>query len=556
MKPGAWLWLVALWLAGGAGAQPLGLASDPADLARVALGTDPGSASVAVWRAGGLRAATVHNRAARAVGESAPAAPDAPAPLYEIGSISKLFTGLLLAQAVERGELSLADSLGGLLQGKVAFVSPEVAAITLEQLVTHRSCLPRQFGGVRTGQAIVAQIRSANRAALWAALASQTIGHAAPCPALYSNYGMAVLGELLSERFGKGWGELVQERIVAPLALNDTVLQLGDRAARLAPGHDGRRPAQPWDMQAFAGAGGLRASVQELVRFGQALVAGRAGPFGAAAERMLTPLAAFRGGEIGYAVFVSGPPGRRTLSHDGQTGGYRALLVMYPESGEVMAALVGNSQAPVQQLAGRLAALRYPVSSEAISIDPLKLADYRGVYRVDPELALVCVVQHGALQVRSTGGVFRAFVPVAPDVFTRPAGGAQLTFLRRDGVVVAATVAQSGNRTTGQRGSDAAPDDAVLARGAATAYVGRYVATRAFRSAVEFDVEDLDGQLVVRSSAFPRQPVFPMAGRVDRFHYEGGRAELQFERDAGGRMSGLVLHENGEIRAARMAPGP
>lgn len=555
MKPGTWCLLASLWLAVGAIAQPLDLAGDPADLARVALGSDPGQASVAVWRDGHLRAATVRHDPGRAVGEPAPLVADTAPALYEIGSISKIFTGLLLAQAVERGDLALGDTLGGLLQGKVVFVSPDVAAITLEQLVTHRSCLPRQFGELRTGAASVAQIRSADRAALWAALAGQKIARAAPCPALYSNYAMAVLGELLAERNGRSWGDLVRERITGPLDLADTVVQLGDKGSRLAPGHDGRRTAPTWDMQAFAGAGGLRSSVQELARFGQALVQGRAGPFGAAAERMVAPLAAYRGGQIGYAVFVSGPPARRTLSHDGQTGGYRALLVLYPDSGEVMAALVANSQAPVSRLGGRLAATRYPVGGVAMAIDPMKLADYRGTFRVDRELALVCVVQHGALHVRSTGGVFRAYLPVAPDVFTRPDGGAQLSFARRDGVVVAATLEQSGNTTTAQRSTEAAPDDAVLAPGAVAAYVGRYVSTRAFRSTVEFDVEDLDGQMVVRSSAFPRQPVFPMAGRADRFHYDGGRAELQFERDASGRPVALVLHENGDMRAVRAAPG-
>ena len=249
----------------------------------------PGSTSVAVWRDGGLRAATVRNDPARVLGEPTLVVADSSAPLYEIGSISKIFTGLLLAQAVERGELALGDTLGSLLHGKVAFASPEVAAITLEQLVTHRSCLPRQFGDVRNGVAIVAQIRTADRAALWAALASQKLSRGAPCAALYSNYGIAVVGELLSERYGMGWADLVRERITKPLELADTVVQLGDKASRLAPGHDGRRSAPAWDMLAYVGAGGLRSSAQELARFGRALVQGRAGPFGAAAERLAPP---------------------------------------------------------------------------------------------------------------------------------------------------------------------------------------------------------------------------------------------------------------------------
>jgi len=123
-------------------------------------------------------------------------------------------------------------------------------------------------------------------------------------------------------------------------------------------------------------------------------------------------------------------------------------------------------------------------------------------------------------------------------------------------VVVAAALEQAGRSTPAQRTSEPVPEDAVLATGVAKAYTGRYVATRAFRSPVEFDVQDIDGQMVVRSTAFASQPVFPVPGRADRFHYEGVRAELQFERDASGAPAALVLHENGELRAVRTAPVP
>ena len=302
--------LLGLALAVGAHAQLLSISSEPAALARAALGGEAGSASVAVWREGHQSVATW--RRAPDVGASALLVPAEPLPLLEIGSISKVFTGLLLAQAVEKGDLGLDDNLGQLLKGKVEFSSGEVAGITLRQLVTHSSCLPRQFGELRNGTAIVAQIRSASRAALWAALASEKFPRKGPCPALYSNYGMAVVGELLSERSGKPWNELVRDNITAPLGMVDTVQHLGDKAARFSAGFDGRLSAQAWNMDAFAGAGALRSTVSDMVLFGRAILAGRNGPLGAAAERLVAPLGTYRGGEIGYAIFVGGPPSRRT----------------------------------------------------------------------------------------------------------------------------------------------------------------------------------------------------------------------------------------------------
>ncbi len=218
-------------------------ASDVQAMARWALGADPGSAAVAVWRDGQLSQAAIRRDTADAAGPAQAVAAGEPVPLFEIGSISKVFTGLLLAQAVEKGDVSLDDTLGRLLQGKLGFASPQVEAITLRQLVTHTACLPRQFGSVRMGRALVDQIRKTDRVDLMAALALQQIDAAPPCAARYSNYGMALLGELLSESYGKSWDDLVRERITGPLAMHDTMLHLGAHSLRLAPAFSGRSAA-------------------------------------------------------------------------------------------------------------------------------------------------------------------------------------------------------------------------------------------------------------------------------------------------------------------------
>ncbi len=287
-------------------AQGLSTATDPVALAKAALGPERGVAAVGIWRNGNATYGWVQDGAPEA---SAPTTPQQQ-PLFEIGSISKVFTGLLIAQAVEQGDLALGDTLGKLLQGKVSFASPDVAAITLQQLLTHSSCLPRQYGKGLNGAAVVAQIREDDRAKLWAAQASQTVSRAPPCMALYSNYGFAVLGELLSDRYGKPWEDLVRERITGPLGMSDTVVTLGDKASRLTPPFDGRLDAPVWDMKAFAGAGGLRSTPHDMLLFGRAILAGRNGPLGAAAERLVTPLGTYEGGRIGHAIFVVGRPAR------------------------------------------------------------------------------------------------------------------------------------------------------------------------------------------------------------------------------------------------------
>ena len=545
--------LLAWLLVWTAHAQTFSIGSAPAALASAVLGPEPGFASVAVWHDGKLGLATVRRTPGAA--SATPLAGNA-APLFEIGSISKVFTGVLLAQAVEKGELGLDDTLGNLLKGKVDFSSADVAAITLRQLMTHSSCLPRQFGSLRGGAAIVAQIREANRAALWAALASQKLPGKGPCPALYSNYGVAVVGEVLSDHFGKPWSVLVRDNIALPLGMADTVQHLGDKAPRFAPAFDGQLPTTAWDMDAFAGAGALRSTASDLVLFGRAILAGRNGPLAAAAERIVEPLGVYQGVQIGYAIFVRGTAAKRTYAHDGLTGGYQAQLMLAADTGDVVALLASNVQAPMGQTMLEVLASRYPVNSQAISMDAEQLRQYAGVYRVNPDLAFVCAVQDGKLYVRATRNGFKAYIPVGVDLFTRPAGGAQMRFVRDGNEVVSLQLDQVGSVTRARRTSEPVPEPALVAQDLAGAYAGRYVATHFLKSPIELEVRVEGGQMLVKGGNFPPTPAFPIPGKPDWFSAEVVPARVHFERDAGGKVSALILHQNGETRALRVTDSP
>lgn len=340
------------------------------------LGGLPGSVAVGVWSAGRTEYAGISDGR-----ESSPEKVNGPdAALFEIGSISKVFTGLLLAQAVERGDLGLDNTLGTLLADKVSLTSPAVAAITLRQLITHTSCLPRLPPDFRDGSDQREAYRSYGRDRMWKALAGIALTRSPPCEAVYSNLGVAIVGELLSERYQVPWDALVAQRITGPLGMNDTVRSLGDRRSRLAPGFQGSSPVNPWEFDAFRGAGSLHSTPADLLRFGRVLIAGAASPLGPAAERLLKPLAWFEG-EIGYAIFVRGPEAHRTYVHTGLTGGYASQLVLAPDTDEVVVILASNSEAPVFRVGNSLLSSRYPLSpsSGALVVDPARLGDYAGV---------------------------------------------------------------------------------------------------------------------------------------------------------------------------------
>ena len=536
-----------------AGAQPPSFATDPAELARMALRDERGSVSVGVLHADQSRFAFLQNdaRVASPTSDAADAADASAQPLYEIGSISKVFTGLLLAQSVERGDLSLDDNLGALLQGK-AWLSPAVAAITLRQLITHSACLPwdpPDFEGYASGD----PFSRFSRRRLLAALSNQPMTAAPPCAAAYSNFGLGVVGLVLSERYGKPWQQLVRENITGPLGMQDTVQDLGVKAARMAPAFNHTAAAPLWDFDALASAGALRSTPSDLLIFSRALMAGRSGPLGPAVERLLTPLGRYRESEIGYAVMMRGPPERRTYFHSGITGGFRALWMMAPDTQEAVVVLASSAHAQPGRVFTGLAASRYPVALSPVTLDAASLNTYAGVYQVDRNTAFTFVPQNGNLYRRAIGGGYRPLRPAGNDTFIDTDVGAVYVFARENGALARVDIAQGGGRLRATRTDKAAPTVAVVAPDVEADYAGRYHLGRTLRRNLDFDVKVENGQLGVRSRNWERRPVFPMADRPDRFAYENARIQLQFERDANGKVVALVLYEGGEFRMRRTA---
>ncbi|MFT4193143.1 serine hydrolase domain-containing protein [Ottowia sp.] len=324
-------------------------------LAEATLGALPGVAAVGILRGDRMEVA-VRRRddAGAALNASDPSL--AAEPVFEIGSVSKVFTGLLVAQRVERGELRLDQSLGELLSDRVRFDSEQTRQITLKQLLTHTACL--RTWPTNPARLPVDKQLLYDRHRLWSILGSTAVDRTPPCETNYSNYAYAVLGELLAERAQAAWEALVQREIIQPIGMTSSAQTLSrDLDKRLAPAFAEKERTKNWEMNAFAGAGGLRSTATDLLAFSQELLRGRQGRFGAAAERLVAPLAPYRtgGSRIGYGVLLPAAPAR-VWAHNGVTGGYLAEWMVWPDSREAVVILVSNSAAPSHRIAQALVA--------------------------------------------------------------------------------------------------------------------------------------------------------------------------------------------------------
>ncbi len=188
--------------------------------------------------------------------------------IYEIGSISKVFTGILLANEITAGEVSLDTSVGEIATS-LTDSNPELAnSVLLRHLATHSSGLPRMptnWNPVDANQPYADYTRELMMAYLALAKLKSKPGAASG----YSNYGVALLGELLAMKAGASYEQLLRQRITRPLAMTSTSIRVDDdNRSHVAPPHQPNGDGgDEWAFDAFAGAGGIHSTASDMLRF-------------------------------------------------------------------------------------------------------------------------------------------------------------------------------------------------------------------------------------------------------------------------------------------------
>ena len=179
-----------------------------------------------------------------------------PDSIFQIGSITKTFTGLLLARMVEEGKVTLNEPVRLLLPpGTVA--KPAGREITLLDLITHHSGLPRTPTNLPASATPYADYHAAE---LYVYMAGHGVALPAHPPFLYSNLGVGLLGQALADRAGTTYPKLVREEITGPLGMTDTAAEWEKiQAGRLVQSYSvSHKPVPVVDLDALAGAGAIR----------------------------------------------------------------------------------------------------------------------------------------------------------------------------------------------------------------------------------------------------------------------------------------------------------
>ncbi|MFI9010377.1 serine hydrolase domain-containing protein [Actinosynnema sp. NPDC053489] len=253
---------------------------------------------------------------------------------FEVGSLTKTFTGLLLAEMADRGEVDLSDPVRRHLPvGAVPHLGREV---TLERLATHTAGLPRLPPGL-PARAVPHWRTNPYRgfgAADFTAALRRTRARA-PGRYRYSNFGVALLGEALAGAAGRPYPELLAERVLRPLGLDDTDCSTSPQVT----GHLRGRPRPPWEIPGMPAAGALRSSALDLLRYLTAHLVPVTGPLGRAAAEASRPRASAGDHEVCLVWNLRRRQGRELLFHSGGTRGCTAFAAFSPTTSTVFVAL-------------------------------------------------------------------------------------------------------------------------------------------------------------------------------------------------------------------------
>ncbi|HEY2628023.1 MAG TPA: serine hydrolase [Usitatibacter sp.] len=376
---------------------------------------------------------------------------------FEIGSITKGFTGLLLADMVVKGEVSLDDPASKYSRPGAKLPTFDGKEITLRDLVTQTSGLPRLPPGFAPKDP-ANPYADFDADALYAALARTELKGPIGKTPEYSNFGFMWLSEMLCRRSGKHYDALLKERVLDPLEMTESFFVPNEQQlGRLVQPHAFPYVETPvWDEPIdLAGVGMLRSSIADMEKFASALAGRKDTPLKAAITLALEPLrpAEMGGYQTGFAWVTAFVPGARIRWHNGGTGGSRAMIAVN-EATRTAAVVLVNSAASFDDLPMHLVDQRLPIKAKhaSLPIDPATRGQYVGRYTFGAPNVLEVFVDGDRLMTQMTGQHPVEIAREGTDKFFTRGIEATLQFERdAKGAIVAVTLQQNGREVRAPR---------------------------------------------------------------------------------------------------------
>ena len=359
--------------------------------------------------------------------------------IFEIGSMTKVFTSLVLMDMVQKGEVAVTDPVSKYLPATVKVPERNGKKITLQDLSTQSSGLPRMPSNFKpkddTNPYADYSVQQ-----LYQFLSGYKLTRDIGAQYEYSNLGVGLLGHVLTLRAHLSYEAMVKSRILDPLGMNSTRVTLTPAMkARLAVGHGPGMSVVPnWDIAALAGAGALRSSANDILTFLAANLGYTKTPLAAAmaAELSIRRPAGAPDMQIAYAWHIQTRNGNSIVWHNGGTGGYRTYMGFDPKSraGVVVLTNIASAAGP-DDIGRHLLDASYPLEKVEplkehieVTVDTKVFDKYVGSYELGPGAILTVSRTGEQLFTQLTGQPKFQVFPESERKFFLKIVDAQLTF--------------------------------------------------------------------------------------------------------------------------------
>jgi CubicO group peptidase (beta-lactamase class C family) len=325
--------------------------------------------------------------------------------IYDIGSVTKVFTALALADEVQHGEAALDDPVANYLPPGTVLPHDGARRITLADLATHTSGLPLRPANLSLADADN-KYADYSKADLFRFLAAYKPEHGIGSTYDYSNVGFGLLGIAVARRAGLSYDALIRRTVIGPLGMTETDrTKPGNKPLALGYAYDVANadlaPARHWDFGGgVAGAGGYRSTTNDMMKFLDAVLGYRKSSLAPAFALMTAtrrPGGMPPATNIALAWNILDQDGREIVWKNGSVGGFRAFIGYDRASGVGVVALA-NAQTPagaddigLNILDPKIAVdLHVPRKHVEVPIDPALLDRYVGRYKYsDTDFATV-----------------------------------------------------------------------------------------------------------------------------------------------------------------------
>jgi CubicO group peptidase (beta-lactamase class C family) len=385
--------------------------------------------------------------------------------VYEIGSVSKVFTRLMVADAVVRGEIDLNAAADVANPAGIRLPSRDGRSIKWIDLCTDRAGLPRIPGNLPLTD-LTNPYRDYDSKEAAAFLNQYELPRQPGNAQEYSNLGAAVLGYLVAQNAGKSYQQLLRERIAQPLRMTDCTVSLSeDQRKRLATPHDKFGSATPpWTFSDLPGAGGIHATMRDMMRFAKAQLTPPTGKLGDAIELAWRQQrdADASGPAMGLGWMIAGDG--QTRWHNGQTGGSHSAIFINRESNCAVVVLCNTAVTEVDQLvmqlvmkaAGQESKPEPRVTSDHesgdLAIDAKLRGRLVGRYQLTPSFIFTVGDRGGHLMVSITDQPNQEVFPDSPTRWSYRGVDATLEFkLGKTGPAKSLILHQNGAKQTAYR---------------------------------------------------------------------------------------------------------